>query len=66
MVPERFQWLLALNPLSALIEMFRYVVVPNRTVDWNILGISVAVTGALFIAGVAYFSSTEKAMADLV
>jgi len=66
MVPERFQWLLALNPLSALIEAFRYVVVPNRTVDWSVLGISMAITGALFIAGVAYFKSTEKAMADLV
>ena len=66
MIPERFQWLLALNPLSSLIEVFRYVVVPNRTVDWNSLGISVAITGALYVAGVAYFKSTEKAMADLV
>jgi lipopolysaccharide transport system permease protein len=66
MIPERFQWLLALNPLSALIEMFRYVVVPSKTVDWNALGISMAVTGVIFIAGVAYFKSTEKAMADLV
>lgn len=66
MIPERFQWLLALNPLSALIEVFRYVVAPNRSVDWNTLGISVAVTGVVLIAGVAYFKSTEKAMADLV
>jgi len=66
MIPERFQWLLALNPLSSLIEMFRYVVAPNRTVDWNSLGISVAITGALYVAGMAYFKSTEKAMADLV
>jgi len=57
---------LAHNPLSALIEVFHYVVVPNRTVDWNVLGISAAITGVLFIAGVAYFKSTEKAMADLV
>jgi lipopolysaccharide transport system permease protein len=66
MIPERFQWLLALNPLSALIEVFRYVVVPHRSVDWNILGISVAIIGVFFIAAVAYFKSTEKAMADLV
>src|SRR6266850_2300325 len=66
MIPARFQWLLALNPLSGLIEMFRYVVVPTRSVDWNILGISVAIIGVFFIAAVAYFKSTEKAMADLV
>jgi lipopolysaccharide transport system permease protein len=66
MIPERFQWLLALNPLSALIEFFRYVVVSNRAVDWSVLWMSMAVTGVLFVAGVAYFKSTEKAMADLV
>jgi ABC-type polysaccharide/polyol phosphate export permease len=57
---------LALNPLSALIEMFRHVVVPSRAVDWNAMGISAAVPGVFFIAGVVYFKSTEKAMADLV
>lgn len=66
MIPERFQWLLALNPLSALIQAFRYAVFPHRIVDWNILAISAAVTAVLFLAGVAYFKSTEKAMADLV
>ena len=66
MVPERFQWLLALNPLSALIEVFRYVVVPNRTVDWSVLGISVTITAVLFATSMAYFKRTEKAMADLV
>jgi len=66
MVPERFQWLLALNPLSGLIEAFRYVVVPSHVFDWNLLKISVVVTGVLFATSVAYFRSTEKAMADLV
>jgi lipopolysaccharide transport system permease protein len=66
MIPERFQWLLALNPLSGVIEAFRYVVVPSRGVDWNVLWLSAAITGVLFIMGVAYFKSTEKAMADIV
>jgi len=66
MVPERFQWLLALNPLSGLIEGFRYVVVPSHALDWKFLSLSVAVTVVLFITSVAYFRSTEKAMADIV
>jgi len=44
----------------------RYVVVPNRAVDWNIPGISVAINPGAFHRGVAYFKSTDKAMADLV
>jgi len=62
MIPERFQWLLALNPLSALIEVFRYVVVPNRSVDWNSLGISAAITECFSSRVWAYFKGTEKAI----
>jgi lipopolysaccharide transport system permease protein len=66
MIPARYQWLLSLNPLSALIEMFRRAVVPDRPIDWTGLGVAVAVIAVVFVAGVAYFKSTEKAMADLV
>jgi lipopolysaccharide transport system permease protein len=66
MVPERFQWLLALNPLCGLIEAFRYVVVPSHVLDWNLLMLSVVITAGLFVAGVAYFKSAEKVFADIV
>ena len=66
MIPERFQWLLALNPLSGLIEAFRYVAAPTQVLDWNLLTLSVAITGFLFITGVAYFKSAERAFADIV
>lgn len=65
MVPERFQWLLALNPLSGLIEAFRYVVVPRHALDWNLLMLSVVITGVLFVTSVAYFKSAEKVFADI-
>lgn len=66
MIPERFRWLLALNPLSGIVEAFRYAVAPVRAPDWNLIGLSVVASVVLFAAGVAYFRSTEKAMADLV
>ena len=66
LVPERFQWLLALNPLSGLIEAFRYVVIPSHGLDWNLLIYSFVITGLLFVTSVAYFKSAEKAFADIV
>jgi lipopolysaccharide transport system permease protein len=66
MIPERFRFLLALNPLSGLIEASRFAIVPTHGLDWNLLMLSVAITAALLAGGVAYFRSTEKAMADLV
>ena len=66
MIPERFRWVLALNPLSGIVEAFRYAVAPVRPPDWNLVALSVGASVVLFVVGVAYFRSTEKAMADLV
>ena len=64
--PERFRWLLALNPLSGLIEAFRYAVVPTYSIHWDVLALSLAVTTALLVLGVVYFKRTEKAFADII
>lgn len=66
MVPERYQWLLALNPLSGLIEGFRHAVVPTLPIHWDLLGISAVITALLFIAGLAYFKHTERVFADII
>lgn len=65
MIPEKFQWLLALNPLSGLIEAFRYVVLPGEVMNWNLFFLSGATTLVFLVIGLAHFKSTEKAMADL-
>jgi len=63
---ERFQWLLALNPLSGLIEAFRYVVVPSMLSTgacWN----SPSSAREFFSPqSVGLLQEHEKAMADLV
>jgi lipopolysaccharide transport system permease protein len=64
--PERFRWLLALNPLSGLIEAFRYSLVPSYPVHWDVLGLSLAMTAGLLVLGVVYFKRTEKAFADII
>jgi lipopolysaccharide transport system permease protein len=66
MIPERYQWLMALNPLSALIAGFRYVVAPSGSLDWSIFGISIFIIVAIFVTGMVYFRSAERAMADIV
>ena len=66
MVPEKFRWLVALNPLSGLIEAFRYALVPSRAIDWELLWLSIGITAVLFVAGVAYFKRAEKVFADIV
>jgi lipopolysaccharide transport system permease protein len=65
-IPERFQWLLALNPLTWIIEACRGALVPSQTIHWGPLALSFAVNVAIFIAGVAYFKRAERAFADVI
>jgi lipopolysaccharide transport system permease protein len=66
MVPERFRWLLALNPLSGLIDGFRDALIASRPIHWDELGTSSALTLVLFVGALTYFKRTERAFADIV
>jgi len=66
LIPERFQWLLALNPLTGIIEGFRYVMAPDRPYDWTLLQVAVVVTLAIFVGGVAYFRRADREFADVI
>jgi lipopolysaccharide transport system permease protein len=65
-VPEQYQWLMALNPLSGLIEAFRYSLVSTLSVHWDVVGISFATTAGLFVAAVIFFRRTERTFADII
>ena len=64
--PERFRWLLALNPLSGLIEAFRHAVLPAYPLHGAVVALSLASTTALLVLGIVYFRRTEKAFADII
>ena len=64
--PERYQWLLALNPLSGLIEAFRYALVPSYSIHWGAVGFSLVATAVILSGAVLFFKRTEKAFADIV
>ncbi len=65
LVPERWQWLLYLNPMTGLIEAFRSAFL-GRPFDWGGIGISFAVAVAIFVIAVAYFERVERRFADIV
>jgi lipopolysaccharide transport system permease protein len=65
LVPERWQWLLYLNPMTGLVEGFRSAFL-GRPFDWSGLFISLAVSVALFGVGVLYFEKVERRFADVI
>lgn len=66
MIPERYQLLLSLNPLSGIIETFRASLIPHREIDWFMLGMSSLLTLLFVVVGAMYFRSTERMFADVI
>jgi lipopolysaccharide transport system permease protein len=65
MLPQRWHWLIRLNPLTGIIENFRAALF-GRKFDWAALGVSVAVTTAVLVYSAYAFRRVEKSFADIV
>ncbi|MBK7137383.1 MAG: ABC transporter permease [Rhodocyclales bacterium] len=65
LVPERWQWLLYINPMTGLIEGFRSAFL-GKPFDMAGLGISFTIAVAVFLIGVAYFEKVERRFADII
>lgn len=64
-LPEKFRWLLSLNPLTGIIETYRSSLF-GRPFNWTALAISTAVTLAALIYSSYTFRRMEKSFADIV
>ena len=63
--PEKWQWVLFLNPMAGLIEGFRSAFL-GRPFDWTGISISMSVAAVVFILGVFYFEKMERRFADII
>jgi lipopolysaccharide transport system permease protein len=66
LVPQRFQAIYAINPLTGVFEAFRWVLFPDAPAPTLPLLVS-AVTGAMIVvAGLFYFQRAESSFADVI
>jgi len=65
-LPDRYKVLIALNPMTGIIEVFRSLIIPNKQVDFGSLIYSVVVSVVILFIGIIYFRSTEREFADIV
>lgn len=64
-VPDRYRWLIQLNPMTAPIEAFRAIFL-GGPIPWSALGFSTALTAALLFVGIVIFNKVEKSFMDTV
>ena len=66
MVQQKYQWLLALNPMTGVIQAYRASLLGHKPIDWFLLGISTAIIIIIFLSGLYYFRRMEKTFADVI
>lgn len=64
--PENYQFLFSINPMTGIIEAFRFGFLGKGLVNFNTLGYSVIITIVSLIFGVLIFNKTEKNFVDTV
>jgi len=64
--PEKYRWILSLNPMGGIIGAFRAVTLGHKPVNWGLLVISSAVAALVFITGLLYFRKVERSFADVI
>ena len=65
MFPERFRWILALNPMGGLLEAHRAVIL-GHPIAWTSLSLSCIMILVIFFTGVLYFKRMERSFADII
>lgn len=70
LIPERFRWILGLNPMSGVTEGFRWALLGERLQDAAAPGglfyVSIGITLLVLVSGMFFFRATEKTFADIV
>jgi len=65
-IPEKWQWLLAFNPMTAVISGWRWAMLGGATPNWDQTLVGAAIGVTLFIVGLAVFRTSESRFADTI
>jgi lipopolysaccharide transport system permease protein len=62
----KYEWLFSLNPMTPIIETFRYGFLGQGTFSWASLGVCAVVTLCVTVAGILIFNKVERNFIDTV
>jgi len=66
MVPERYQWLLAINPMTTIVGAYRGAMLENRWPEAGPLAVFAVIAIVLFVSGYWLFTRSKRTFADLL
>jgi len=65
-IPDQYKTYVMLNPLSAVIETFRYAYLGTGTFSWSALGYSSIFMVISLLSGITIFNKVERSFMDTV
>ena len=65
-IPDKYRWIMLANPMTSIIETFRYAFLGTGTFSWGQLAYTAAVAAGTLAAGVLLFNHVEKTFMDTV
>lgn len=66
LVPDRWRWVYAINPMTGVVEGFRWALIDTGSAPGLVLVVSAAATVALLVSGLFYFRRVERTFADVI
>lgn len=66
LIPPRWRWLYGLNPMTGVVEGFRWCLLGTSYRPAAMLAVSTATVAVLLIGGLYYFRRMERTFADIV
>ena len=65
-LPEHYRWVMLINPMTPLIETFRYALLGVGSFRWEYLVISASISGLTLLVGILLFNRVERTFMDIV
>jgi lipopolysaccharide transport system permease protein len=65
-VPAKYKWLILANPMSAIVETFKFAFMGIGSFEWVYLGYCVVITAVVLLLGTIIFNKVEKSFTDTV
>ncbi len=66
LIPHKWRFLMGLNPMSGVVEGFRWALLGSAQVDLRLMAFSIVSVLILLAGGLIYFDRVENTFADLV
>ena len=63
-IPEAYHWIVYLNPMAPIVELFRWGILGIGTVSWQYVGLATAETLLLLMLGLWFFGKQQNRLFD--